>query len=102
MHEEVDRENDSWVLSMLSWFWRLPAAPPRTRRSITPGEALVVEGVPPIPASLAEEVGRYTEFRSANFTSWHPKLHEMIIATRFGNVNQAHLVKSPGRARGRS
>ena len=66
---------------------------------ITPGEALVVEGVPPIPASLAVEVGRYTEFRSAGFTSWHPKLREMIITTRFGNVNEAHRVKSPGAAR---
>jgi dipeptidyl aminopeptidase/acylaminoacyl peptidase len=66
---------------------------------ITPGEALVIEGVPKIPASLAEEVGRYTEFRSAAFTSWHPKLREMIIATRFGNVTQAHRVKLPGGAR---
>jgi len=66
---------------------------------VVPGEALVIEGVPKIPASLAEEVGRYTEFRSANFTGWHPKLHEMIVATRFGNVTQAHRVKSPGAAR---
>ena len=67
--------------------------------AIVPGEALVVEGVPRIPVSLAEEVGRYTDFRSASFASWHPKLHEMIIATRFGNTTQAHRVKSPGAAR---
>jgi len=66
---------------------------------ITPGEALVVEGVPKIPASLAEDVGRYTEFRSAVFTSWHPRLREMIIATRFGNTTQAHRVRAPGAAR---
>ncbi len=86
-----------WAVS-LPLFLALPAAA-ADEAVITPGEALVVEGVPPIPASLAEEVGRYTEFRSASFTSWHPKLREMIITTRFGNVNQAHRVKSPGAAR---
>ncbi|MFY9552233.1 MAG: prolyl oligopeptidase family serine peptidase [Thermoanaerobaculia bacterium] len=64
-----------------------------------PAEALVAEGVPPIPASLAEEIGRYTEFRGASFSSWHPTKREMLIATRFGNVTQAHLVKFPGGAR---
>ena len=64
-----------------------------------PNENLVVEGVPKIPASLAEEVGRYTEFRSAVFTSWHPTRHEMLISTRFGNTSQTHLVKGPGMAR---
>jgi dipeptidyl aminopeptidase/acylaminoacyl peptidase len=66
---------------------------------IKPGESLVVEGVPPIPASLADEVGRYTEFRSATFSSWHPVRHEMLIGTRFGNTVQTHLVLSPGAAR---
>ena len=66
---------------------------------IHPNENLVVEGVPKIPASLAEEVGRYTEFRSAGFTSWHPTRREMLIGTRFGNTAQAHLVRGPGMAR---
>lgn len=66
---------------------------------IKPGESLVVEGVPPVPASLADEVGRYTEFRTAAFTGWHPKRREMMIATRFGNVTQAHVVLAPGAAR---
>jgi len=66
---------------------------------VAPPEAIVVEGVPKIPTSLAEQIGPYTEFRSAAFTSWHPKRHEMMIATRFGNVTQAHVVRSPGGAR---
>jgi dipeptidyl aminopeptidase/acylaminoacyl peptidase len=67
--------------------------------AIAPGENLVVEGVPPIPASLAELLGRYTNFRLATFTSWHPARREMIIATRFGDTYQAHQVQSPGGAR---
>jgi hypothetical protein len=37
--------------------------------TIIPGENLVVEGIPSIPSSLADEVGRYTEFRSAALSS---------------------------------
>jgi len=66
---------------------------------IAPGENLVVEGVPKIPASLTETVGRYTENREAFQTDWHPKRREMILGTRFGNTYQAHLVAMPQGAR---
>jgi dipeptidyl aminopeptidase/acylaminoacyl peptidase len=67
--------------------------------SIAPSDNLVVEGVPSIPASLVEDVRRYTEFRSAALSSWHPVRREMLISTRFGDTVQAHLVKFPGGAR---
>ena len=67
--------------------------------SIKPNDNLVVEGVPAIPASLAESVARYTEFRSAGLASWHPTRREMLISTRFGDTAQVHLVKFPGGAR---
>jgi dipeptidyl aminopeptidase/acylaminoacyl peptidase len=63
---------------------------------IAPGDNLVVQGIPPIPASLADTVGRYTEFRSAIFTGWHPVQRHMLITTRFADVPQVHLVKMPG------
>jgi dipeptidyl aminopeptidase/acylaminoacyl peptidase len=66
---------------------------------ISPTANLVVEGVPPIPAALAEEVRRYTEFRVASFADWHPTRREMLISTRFGDTAQVHLVKMPGGAR---
>lgn len=67
--------------------------------TIAPGDNLVVEGIPTIPASLADEVSRYTEFRSASISSWHPLRREMLISTRFGDTNQIHLLKMPGGAR---
>jgi len=67
--------------------------------AIAPNENLVVEGIPKIPASLAEAVGRYSEFRAAGFTSWHPTKREMLIATRFADTAQVHQVKFPGGAR---
>jgi dipeptidyl aminopeptidase/acylaminoacyl peptidase len=66
---------------------------------VVPNENLVVEGIPKIPGSLAESVGRYSEFRSADFTSWHPTRREMLIETRFADTAQVHLVKVPGGAR---
>jgi WD40-like Beta Propeller Repeat len=66
---------------------------------IAPGENLVVDGVPKIPASLAETIGRYTENREAFQTDWHPMRREMLIGTRFGNTYQAHIVKMPEGAR---
>ena len=64
-----------------------------------PATILVVEGIPAIPASIADDVARYTEFRSASIASWHPTRREMLISTRFGDTNQVHLVKMPGGAR---
>jgi dipeptidyl aminopeptidase/acylaminoacyl peptidase len=78
------------------------AAPPSfvaAQQEIVPNENLVVDGVPKIPASLAEAVGRYTEFRAASFASWHPTRREMLITTRFGDTFQVHRVRTPGGAR---
>lgn len=67
--------------------------------AITPGDNLVVEGIPKIPASLAQEVSRYTKARGAELLDWHPVKREMLIATSFGNTAQIHQVKFPGGAR---
>jgi dipeptidyl aminopeptidase/acylaminoacyl peptidase len=66
---------------------------------IAPNENLVAEGIPKIPASLAESIGRYSEFRTALFASWHPTRREMLIETRFADTNQVHEVKFPSGAR---
>ncbi|HXR33577.1 MAG TPA: S9 family peptidase [Verrucomicrobiae bacterium] len=66
---------------------------------IPPPENLVLEGAPPVPASMAELAGRYSENRSAFPTGWHPQRPELLIGTRFANTYQAHLVKMPGGAR---
>jgi dipeptidyl aminopeptidase/acylaminoacyl peptidase len=63
---------------------------------LVPADNLVTEGIKPIPASLVDDVRRYTEFRSAALSSWHPTRREMLISTRFGDTNQIHLVKFPG------
>jgi dipeptidyl aminopeptidase/acylaminoacyl peptidase len=63
--------------------------------TITPTENLVAENIPAIPAELAEDLKRYTEFRTASFGGWHPSKLEMLIGTRFGNTAQLHVVAAP-------
>ena len=78
----------------------LPATPARSQTAaIPPGESLVTDGIPPIPARIAEAARRYSEFRTAAFWDWHPTRREMLIGTRFGDAQQLHLVKIPGGAR---
>lgn len=60
---------------------------------------LTAEQIPPIPASLMEELAPYTEFRTATLIDWHPTRREMLISTRFGQAPQIHLVTQPGGAR---
>ncbi|MBC8120718.1 MAG: S9 family peptidase, partial [Gemmatimonadaceae bacterium] len=68
---------------------------PAPNDTVAPNENLVADGIPPIPRSLAEAVGRYTVFRTAGLLSWHPAKREMLISTRFANTAQVHMVKFP-------
>src|SRR5262249_9426079 len=79
------------------FFWTLSIM--RQAGGIVPADNLVVEHIPPMPVSLADEVSRYTEFRRAGISSWHPTKREMLIGTRFADTAQVHLVKFPGGAR---
>ena len=86
---------DSFLLVLLF------SAPSLSRGAdgLVPGDNLLVEGMPKIPLSLAEEVARYNDFRRARFLDWHPVRKEMLINTRLGNTYQLHQLKFPGGAR---
>jgi len=70
----------------------MPASVPT---AVTPGANLTVEGVPPIPLTLAETLRRYTESRAALGADWHPTRREMLIRTRFADTAQVHFVAFP-------
>src|SRR5947207_4232323 len=61
--------------------------------------SLTVEGVPPIPAALADSISRYAAARTATLMDWHPTKREILIETRFGDTPQIHRVAMPGGAR---
>jgi dipeptidyl aminopeptidase/acylaminoacyl peptidase len=86
-----------FICLFLLVFLSAPAFPENAE--IVPNENLVIEGIPKIPASLAETVERYTNFRGASLDSWDPVKRQMLISTRFADTAQIHLVKMPGGAR---
>jgi dipeptidyl aminopeptidase/acylaminoacyl peptidase len=59
-------------------------APPASRATdiVAPNANLVVQGIPPVPASIAQGVARYTDFRGHSFVDWHPTRREMLVAHR--------------------
>jgi len=67
-------------------------------RTLNNGQ-LVLEGVPEIPASLAQRLQQYQEVRSAQFVDWTESGKGMLILTRFGELNQVHQVDFQGGAR---
>jgi dipeptidyl aminopeptidase/acylaminoacyl peptidase len=82
-----------WLL--LSLCWSLGVAPAQ----VAPPDSLVLDGIPPLPSDLQTRAARYLEFRAAAFEDWHPVRKEILIATRFADSAQLHLVKMPGGAR---
>ena len=74
-------------------------ARPAPAQVLAPGDNLVVDGIPPIPAALAEQVERYTEFRAATLLDWHPTRREMLDPHALRPTAQVHRVKMPGGAR---
>jgi dipeptidyl aminopeptidase/acylaminoacyl peptidase len=71
----------------------------KTAAVVKPSDNLVCDGLPDIPAEIAETVGRYAQFRSARFESWRPDRREILITTRFGDTQQVHDVRFPLGAR---
>ena len=60
--------------------------------------SLTYENIPEAPADLAEKVDGYLNARQATPLGWSPK-GQLLIATRFGDVDQLHLVERAGGAR---
>jgi len=73
-------------------------APAQPTRLILPNANLLAEGMPGIPASIADRVAPYTEFRGHGFVDWHPKETMMLVRHREAGANtaQIYLMSSAG------
>ena len=76
-----------------------PPAASAQQQALTPNENLVADGLPAIPASLVDDVRKYSEARTAVLVDWHPVRREVLISTRFGDAAQLHAVAMPAGAR---
>src|SRR5947209_5073109 len=86
-----------FVCLFLLVFLTAPAFPQNPE--IVPNENLVVEGIPKIPASLAETVERYTKFRGARLDSSDPVKPVLLLAARFGHTGPSQRPNMPCGAR---
>ncbi|MGE5096560.1 MAG: S9 family peptidase [Betaproteobacteria bacterium] len=64
--------------------------------TVAPPPALVLDGVPSVPAELAQKLHPYGEFRPHGLLSWHPLRREMLVSRRLTATNQVHIVAQPG------
>jgi dipeptidyl aminopeptidase/acylaminoacyl peptidase len=59
---------------------------------------LTFDNIPEAPADLAEKLDGYLNARQATPLGWSPQ-GQLLIATRFGDVDQLHLIDQAGGAR---
>jgi dipeptidyl aminopeptidase/acylaminoacyl peptidase len=57
--------------------------------------SLVFDNVPEAPADLTDKLEQYLNARQATPLGWSPK-GQLLITTRFGDVDQLHVVERPG------
>ena len=79
---------------------REAASPPRPAtapemRSVPGHPSLLASGIPEVPPALAERVGRYLEARSARLLDVSAAGDAILVATRFGESTQLHVVDRP-------
>ncbi len=55
---------------------------------------LILEGVPPLDTAIAARLERYQQSRQATFLDWQAD-GSMLVATRFGEVEQVHRIANP-------
>ncbi|KQW43828.1 peptidase S9C family protein [Pelomonas sp. Root662] len=70
-----------------------PSTPPASTAVVAPNANLVVQGIPPVPQSLADAIGRYNDFRGHAFSDWHPTQREMLVSHRKAGANTAQIFR---------
>jgi poly(3-hydroxybutyrate) depolymerase len=75
----------------------VPAAPRSAAaepvETVAPNPNLFIQGIPPVPLSLARSVAPYTEFRGHGFVDWHPVRREMLVAHRRADAQTTQLFR---------
>ena len=66
---------------------------PNAADTIAPNANLHVQGIPPIPLSVADDVAKYSDFRGHGFVAWHPTRREMLVAHRGPGANTVQLYR---------
>src|SRR5687767_13093309 len=68
----------------------------QTPAALSAPSAMALENVPPVPASVAAQVAKYTEFKPTFLADWHPSKKELMVVRRHKNTAQLYRVAKPG------
>jgi dipeptidyl aminopeptidase/acylaminoacyl peptidase len=68
-------------------------------KTLAPPANVKIDGMPPIPQSIADGLAKYSQFRQAQMMAWHPTKRQILITTTFGSAPQLHFLEGPGRDR---
>ena len=60
---------------------------------VQPNDKLVLQGIPPIPASVVQDVARYADFRGHGFVDWHPSRREMLVSHRKAGASTPQIYR---------
>jgi dipeptidyl aminopeptidase/acylaminoacyl peptidase len=75
----------------------LPTTPANAPSDVVaPNVNLVVQDIPPVPASIARAVARYNDFRGHRFVAWHPTRREMLVSHRRAGVDTTQIFRLAG------
>src|SRR6478736_3872058 len=60
---------------------------------VQPNDKLVIQGIPPIPVSVIQDVARYADFRGHGFVDWHPSRRDMLVSYRKAGASTAQIYR---------
>jgi dipeptidyl aminopeptidase/acylaminoacyl peptidase len=63
--------------------------------SMLPPAAMKIDGAPPVPQALAEDIEPYGEFFPTRFMAWHPTEQDMLVLRRAATSTQLFLLTDP-------
>jgi len=87
-----------WASALAMTLACAQALPVDASNILVPNANLKADGMPGIPARIADQVAPYTEFRGHGFVDWHPKERVMLVRHREAGANIAQIYKlsAPG------
>lgn len=85
-----------WLVPILLAASVASATEPPAAPVLEPPETLRLEGVPPIPATVKDDLAPYEDLRRVLVEDWHPTERKLLIRTRFADTYQLHEIDRPG------
>lgn len=89
----------AWLFASVATFHTAPLAARDAHVhhgiSMIPPPAMKIDGAPPVPQALADDIEPYGEFYPTRFVAWHPTEQDMLVLRRGTNSAQLFLLTDP-------